>query len=98
VPAGQVARSVTVGSARGLARRADGVSPALGLLAGCAAQVQGCAVAQPCAPDGALMRHVRNQAHRAPRRGARHLASCRPPGRLPRRLTLSVAGLATADG
>ena len=56
---------MTVGSARGLARRADGVSPAVGLLVRCAAQVQGCAVAQPCAPDGALMRHVRNQARRS---------------------------------
>ena len=58
----RAARSLTGGAARGLARRAEGVSPALGLLVRCAAQAQGCAVAQSCAPAGALMRRVRNQA------------------------------------
>jgi hypothetical protein len=62
-PLARAARSLTAGSALVLgARRADDVRPALGPPVRCAAQAQGRAVAQPCAPGGALVRHVRNQA------------------------------------
>jgi len=43
------------------------------------AKGQGCAVAHPDAPVGALLHHVRNHA----RRSARHLAGRRPLGRPP---------------
>jgi hypothetical protein len=61
-------------------RRADGVSLVLDLLARCAAQAQGCAVAQVRAPASALVRHARNQARRD---DARDLAGRRPRGRRP---------------
>ena len=63
----RAARSLTVARRAGSARRADGVSPALGLLVRCAAQARGCAVARPSAPLGALLRQVRNQARRTGR-------------------------------
>ena len=56
--------------ARARARRAEGVSPALGRWCAFTAQAQGCAVAQPRAPAGALARHVRKPgATRRSRRG-----------------------------
>jgi hypothetical protein len=48
----------------GSAHRADGVSPARGPPVRRAARTQGCAVAQPCTPPDALVRHRRNQARR----------------------------------
>jgi hypothetical protein len=55
----------------------------------CAAQAQGCAVAQPDAPVGVqVVRQVRNQV----RRGARDLAGCQPPSAPVGALALPMPG------
>ena len=66
---GRAARSLTAGSARGLGTLHRGCQSGAGPMVRCAAQAQGCAVAQPRAPAGALARHVRNPD--ATRRSAR---------------------------
>ena len=48
----------------GSAHHTDGVSPARGPPVRRAARTQGCAVAQPCTPPDALVRHRRNQVRR----------------------------------
>ena len=69
-PAGQGRGSLTAGSARGLGRVAPRESVRRWAGMCCAAEAQGCAVAQPRAPPGALARHVRKPgATRRSRRG-----------------------------
>ena len=90
----RAARSLTAGSAR----RADGVSPARGPLVRCAAQAQGRAVAQPCAPVGAPVRHLSSNRRAA---SARDVTGCQPSGDPVRALTLPIPPyqvLATVDG